>query len=156
VSIAEVIERVKVIDKNCNEFWVDKKDINFAYRISDLKDIIIIEAELKLIKSSFDEVDKRVCKYLENRLLSQEVIHPSAGCIFKNPSNSKYTAGELIELCQLKGRRIGNVCVSEKHANFIINLGDAKAKSVLELIELIKQKVYEKFFIPLELEIKII
>lgn len=82
--------------------------------------------------------------------------HPkesSAGSVFKNPFQSP-SAGELIEKCGLKGRQIGQAMISQKHANFIVNLGQAKASDVLALINLAKQKVKEQFNIVLQEEIQ--
>ena len=79
----------------------------------------------------------------------------SAGSIFKNPSN-KLAAGYLIDQAGLKGAKFGGALISDKHANFIVNLGNATAKDVFYLIKIAKQKVAEKFNINLELEVKLI
>ena len=79
---------------------------------------------------------------------------PSAGCIFVNPK--PFAAGELIDKCGLKGKRIGDAQISPKHANFIVNLGKAKAAEVIKLIKLIKEKVKEKFGVELEEEISLL
>jgi len=84
-------------------------------------------------------------------LRKDQPVGKSAGCIFKNPP--LLSTGKLIEECGLKGKRIGDVQISNKHANFIVNLGNAKASDVLELITYIKEKVKVKFNIDLELEI---
>jgi UDP-N-acetylmuramate dehydrogenase len=78
--------------------------------------------------------------------------YPSAGSIFKNPSG--FSAGELGEKCGLKGKRIGQAKISEKHANFIVNLGNARAKDVKKLINLIKKEVKKKFGALLDEEIQ--
>ena len=77
---------------------------------------------------------------------------PSAGSVFKNPKG--YFAARLIEECGLKGKKIGDAAISEKHANFIINLGQGKAKDVKKLIKLVKKSVKNKFKINLEEEIQ--
>lgn len=76
------------------------------------------------------------------------------GCIFKNPENA--SAGELIDKTELKGFEIGGAQISEKHANFIINTGNATAQNVLDLIEFVQVKVNEKFGVALTTEIKIL
>jgi len=98
--------------------------------------------------------------WMEKRRNTQPLTLPNAGSIFKNPppdaqGNARYT-GALIEACGLKGKRIGDAQISEKHANFIVNLGNAKASDVIALIELAKAEVKRKFDITLELEIKLL
>ena len=101
------------------------------------------------------------------RSRTQPLNFPSAGSVFKNPvafsagelgeedksSFSAFAAARLIEECGLKGKRVGNVKISEKHANFIVNLGQGKAEDVIKLIKLIKKEVKRKFGIELEEEI---
>ena len=94
-------------------------------------------------------------KASQSRKTKQPLKFRSAGSIFKNPSN-KLAAGYLIDQAGLKGVQRGGACISKKHANFIINLGEATAKDVYYLIYLAKQKVAEKFNINLELEVKLI
>ena len=77
---------------------------------------------------------------------------PSAGCIFKNPAHEP--AGKLLELCGLKGRRVGGAAVSTRHANFIVNRGGATARDVLSLIELMRREVRLRCGIELELEVR--
>ena len=91
-------------------------------------------------------------EYLEYRKKNQPLKYPSAGCIFKN-SEGRY-AGYLIDQCDLKGEKIGNAMISKKHANFIINTGNAKAKDVKKLIDLCKKKAKEKFGVELKEEIE--
>jgi len=95
---------------------------------------------------------KKIKQYLDYKKQTQPLNFPSAGSVFKNPKG--FSAGELIEKCGLKGKKVGNVKISEKHANFIVNLGQGKAKDVIKLIKLIKKKVKNKFKILLEEEIQ--
>jgi UDP-N-acetylmuramate dehydrogenase len=81
---------------------------------------------------------------------------PSAGCMFKNPDNFQFSCGQMIDMLKLKGKRIGGAEVSDKHANFIINRGNASCNDVLGLIDFIKGKVKENYGIDLELEVKLI
>ena len=85
---------------------------------------------------------------------SQPVEIPNAGCIFKNPAG--YHAAVLIEECGLKGLTVGEAMVSPKHANFIVNFGNATANNVIELVKQIQKTVKEKKNIALELEVKLI
>jgi UDP-N-acetylmuramate dehydrogenase len=151
--IGDLVENVSVMDYNGSFKKIDKKDIRFGYRDTNLAKYIILSAKLKLKKQNQKITAGRIEKYLRLRRVSQDYAHPSAGCVFKNPYG--YSAGRLIDLCGLKGRRIGDAAVSLKHANFIVNLRQAKAKDVLKLMGLLKKEVKNKFNIELKSEIKI-
>ena len=90
-------------------------------------------------------------KRKERRLSSQPLEYPSAGSVFRNPSEDIF-AGKLIEDLGLKGYKIGGAKISEKHANFIINDGDATGEDIKALIDLVKEKVKEKYNIELHVE----
>ena len=81
---------------------------------------------------------------------------PSAGCVFKNPPDSQFTCGQMIDTLGLKGKRIGGAEVSARHANFIVNKGGATCKDVLGLADLVKKRVKENYDIDLELEVKVV
>jgi UDP-N-acetylmuramate dehydrogenase len=152
-SMKDVVKEVEVFDlKNKKIKILKNKDCKFGYRDSIFKqnkNLIILSAKIKSKKSN----PKKMKEYLNYRKKTQPLNLPSAGSIFKNPKG--FSAGELIEGCGLKGKRIGNVKISEKHANFIVNLGGGKAKDVMKLINLAKKKVKEKFGITLEEEVVI-
>ncbi|HDM43202.1 MAG TPA: hypothetical protein ENG29_02290, partial [Firmicutes bacterium] len=95
---------------------------------------------------------REIDEYMEIRRQRHPLDYPNAGSIFKNPSKET-PAGKLIEEVGLKGSRVGDAMVSKKHANFIVNLGRASAKDVLELIRRIQDEVWHKFDIFLEPEI---
>jgi len=151
-SMEDNVKSVEVFDIKTNKIKIFKnKDCRFSYRNSVFKknkNLIIISAKIKFQKSNPDKIKQ----YLNYKKDTQPLNFPSAGSIFKNPKG--FTAGELVEKCGLKGKRIGDVKVSEKHANFIVNLGNGKAKDVIKLIKLIKTKVKNKFKINLEEEIQ--
>lgn len=153
-NIGELVEEVMVMDYNGNEKKLTKKDLKFGYRSSNLKRYIILSACLRLNKKNKIKIKKSLARYLKKRFATQEMLLPNAGCVFKNPSATN-PAGKLIELCGLKGKRIAEAGVSLKHANFIVNLGKAKAKDVLRLMNLIRRKVKERFKIDLKPEIRI-
>lgn len=152
-SIGELVKEITVMDRNGNIKNLPKNKIKFGYRNSSLGKYIILSARLELLKVDKQEVKEKITRYLSYRRLTQDLRYPSAGCVFKNPSG--YSAGEIIDLCGLKGRRIGGASISERHANFILNFKNAKARDVLRLIDLIKKQVKKKFKINLEPEIKI-
>ena len=130
-------------------------------------DLIILSVVFKLKKGRKSEIKKKIKEYLNYRKETQPLNYPSAGSVFKNPSLSQvflkkfgrasgFSAGELIQKCGLKGKKIGNAKISEKHANFIVNLGNARAKDVKKLINLAKKEVKKKFKINLEEEIELL
>jgi UDP-N-acetylmuramate dehydrogenase len=161
-EIFEVIEWVEVI-RNGKLVRLQKQDIAYRYRATDLEKDVIVACELRLKKLSPVELEaasKNRKAWMEKRRTTQPLNLPNAGSIFKNPppdahGKPRFT-GELIEACGLKGMKIGGAQISEKHANFIVNRDDAKAADVLELIEMAQHHVKEKFDIDLELEIKLL
>lgn len=154
VSIGDFVESVKVIDMNGNVSELRKEDLCFGYRKSNLSEYIIVEVELKLKRGKEKEINDCISRLLEHKKSTQVFDIPSAGCIFKNPDG--HSAGRLIDEAGLGGLAIGDAQVSMKHANFIVNNGNAKAQNVLKLIKKIKLTVFEKTGVKLEEEIKII
>ena len=136
---------------------LEAKDINFYYRYSSFADTesIILSATLRLETRDTNEIRKRVNFYRQKRLATQPVGYPSLGSVFKRPSKN-ISAAQLIDECDLKGKRIGGAEISTKHAGFIINSGYATAQDYLSLAEFACNTVYERFAIRLEKEIEII
>lgn len=138
------------------ENHIDKKDLEFGYRHSVLqrKDLIVSSVEMELRKGIEPEITRRMERNLERRKKNQPIDLRSAGSIFRNPPDNY--AGRLIEVCGCKGMRIGDAKVSDLHANFIINVGNATAQDVLGLMRHIRDKVLQNHGIDLEPEIKIV
>ena len=133
-----------------------KRDVKFSYRHSTFpKDEILIEATFKCKKGNPEKIVKDRKTASEGRKSNQPLKFRSAGSIFKNPSDT-LAAGYLIDKVGLKGSEHGGASISEKHANFIVNMGGATAADVFHLIKLAKRKVAEIFHINLELEVKLI
>jgi len=155
-SIGDVVKKVEVLDTKDLRFKIyDLKKCKFGYRDSIFKhkkNLIILSAKIQLKKGKKSEIKRKIKEFLDYRQETQPLNFPSAGSVFKNPPG--FSAGELIEKCGLKGKKIGKAKISEKHANFIVNLGGAKAKDVKKLINLIKKKIKKKFGITLEEEIQ--
>jgi UDP-N-acetylmuramate dehydrogenase len=128
--------------------WVEKKDIEFNYRYSNI-DYPVFEAIFE-IKRNYDPA---LDEYLK-KLRKNQPKAPSLGSVFKNPKGD--FAGRLIEAAGLKGEKRGNIQISPIHANFFVNLGNGTFEDMIYLINLAKKRVYEKFGIKLEEEIKII
>ena len=148
-----IVSEVKVIDENLNIKTLYNKDLDFHYRSSYLQrhtDLICVEAKIVLRKGDAKAIMDVIADRKQRRLLTQPLEYPSAGSVFRNPENDY--AGRLIEELGYKGKNIGGAYVSEKHANFIINKGNAKASDVRNLINEIKEKVKEKYNIDLIVE----
>jgi len=154
-SIKETIESIEALDVSKLEIKNYKtKDCKFDYKESifkENKNLIILSCVFKLEKGNKEEIKKKIEYFLDYRRKNHPLDFPSAGSIFKNPENKK--AWELIKKCGLEGKRIGNAQISKKHSNFIINLGNASSKDVLDLINLAKEQVKNKFGIEIEEEI---
>ena len=118
------------------------------------KNEIIVESIIKLERGNKAEIKQKMDDDKKSRGLKQPLQYPNAGSIFKRGND--YITSILIDKCGLKGYQIGGAKVSEKHAGFIINKGEATAKDVLELIAYIKKKVYKKFNKKIELEIEVL
>ena len=129
---------------------LNKKDIDYGYRYTNLKDYIILKAYFKLEKGNKEELIKTIKEINDKRKKSQAIIYPSAGSVFKNPEGDY--AGRLIQECGLKEKKIGGAMVSSEHANFIINYNNASTDDIINLINLIKEEVLKKFNIELVLE----
>jgi UDP-N-acetylmuramate dehydrogenase len=155
-ATGDVVEKVEVLWPDGKTKKVGKRWLSFGYRNSRLKRLkaqkpVILEVVLKLRKGKVKDLKKKQKEILKTRR-GKIPLGFSAGSVFKNPKGS--FAGKLIEKCGLKGKRMGNVKISEKHANFIVNLGKGKAKDVKKLINLAKKQVKNKFKIILEEEIQ--
>jgi len=153
--INQCIKSVTILDKSGKIINLKKDDCQFGYRSSCLRDNsskIILKAIFELKRENPKIIKEKTNKFLEAR--SNQPKEKSAGSIFKNPAND--SAGRLIDAAGLKGKRVGEAQISPQHANFIINLGRAKAKDVLALIKLAQGRVREKFGVELELEIQLI
>jgi len=157
-SMKDIVKEVEVYDiKNEKIIILKNKNCKFGYRDSIFKhkkNFIILSVIFRLKKGNSKRIKMKIKEFLNYRKETQPLNFPSAGSVFKNPAG--FSAGELIEKCGLKGKRIGNVKISEKHANFIVNLGGGKAKNVKKLINLAKKRVKNKFGVVLEEEIQIL
>ena len=161
-DVVKSVEALEVKNEKCKVKNFKNRDCKFSYRDSifkDKKNLIILSAVLQLKKGKKSEIEKKVKENLNYRKERQPLNFPSAGSVFKNPCLTGrqalgFSAGELIEECGLKGKKVGNVKISEKHSNFIVNLGNGKAKDVMRLIKIIKNKVKKKFGVVLEEEIQ--
>ena len=154
-NIASLIESVTVMDRRGVTRVLKKKQLIFGYRRSNLDRYIVLEAQLRLTRSSPKKVKKQILENLSKKRETQDLSARSAGCIFKNPRYG-LAAGQMLEACGLKRRRRRGAEISAKHANYIINRNSAQACDILYLINLAQGEVRKKFGVLLEPEIKII
>ena len=136
---------------------IDLDEHEFKYResiYSKKPQLIILAVMMELIPGDINEITRKMNSNIKSRKEKQPLDLPSAGSVFKRPLG--YYAGELIEKCGLKGYRIGGAEVSEKHAGFIVNRGDATASDVISLIDHIKSTVMENYGVELDCEVKYI
>lgn len=131
----------------------DRDDLVFAYRQSSLDELVILAAEFELEEEDPTELTKRMQKQWIVKKANLPMAHENTGCIFMNPRGM--SAGLLIDQCGLKVERIGNVEVSQRHANFFIANPGATAREVLQLIDLVRNRVAERMGVELETQIEI-
>lgn len=155
VEIKDRVKNVMFMTQSGRIIDRDRAKLHFSYRRLDIPDSwIILKARLKLQKGERNEIARKIRSYLAMKKKIQPLGYPSSGSIFLNPKG--HSAGKLIEELGLKGYRIGDAMISNIHANFIINLGKAKAHEIIDLIELIEKRVYEGKGIILKREVRII
>ena len=153
MDMGYITTTVKVLDPNLEVKILTNQDLEFHYRSSFLqkvKNYICIEATLLLRKGDTETIMEVINDRKKRRIESQPLEYPSAGSVFRNPEGDY--AGRLIEEIGYKGYSIGDAMVSLKHANFIINKGNASGDDIKKLIKEIKTKVKEKYNIDLKVE----
>ena len=152
-ELLNYVYSVEVLDNNGNVKNILKSDIKYGYRFTDI-DGLILSATFILEKGDPILTLKEMKENNDKRLISQPLDMPSVGSIFKNPENM--SAGKLIDDLGLKGYHINDAYISEKHANFIVNKGNASFDDVIKLIDYIIFKVKEKYGVTLKVEPKIV
>lgn len=160
-EIKDVVRNITVLTKELELKDISREHLDFEYRKLKIpRTHLIVKAVFRLEKlKSKEEIAEEIKFYQKRRTDTQPLNYPNLGSIFKNPvvvKGPKVTAGQLIDEAGLKDIRVGGARISPKHANFIINEGDAKAGDVMALIQLAKDKVKQVSGIELETEIKII
>lgn len=151
-SISEVVDSLEIITNQGETRQLKKDDLNFSYRRLNPVKGIITEASFLFKVGDSAQIKLKHDQNLKNKKATQPIPSKSAGCIFKNPENCE-PAGKLIDMAGLKGKKIGEAVISDKHANFILNLGNAKCNDILKLKELVKNKISDLYSVELETEI---
>lgn len=159
--MAEVVDHLELLNADGSTVTVDRNRLEFGYRSlswprsSAGRAAIVVRIGLRLHLERCESLQQEVDLYLNSRNRSQPTNLPSAGCVFKNPSEDR-PAGKLIDRAGLKGLRVGGAQVSERHANFIVNTGGARAADVIELMERIRKTIFDRFQITLEPEVIVV
>jgi len=154
-SISKAVSEIRVLDEELNEVTLSASEITFSYRFSSLARYpFVISAIFKGEPDASSRIKRRITELVKWRIQTQPRGFPSAGSIFRNPGGE--AAGKMIDETGCKGWRCGGAVVSEKHANFIINDGNASASDILNLMARVQDAVYKKFGVRLEPEIRIL
>ncbi|ACR78986.1 MULTISPECIES: UDP-N-acetylmuramate dehydrogenase [Kosmotoga] len=155
-EMSQVVESVSVLDDNLKPKKLSVEEIGYGYRQSLFKKngLTILSATLSLHEGKPEKIREKMQEILSKRLEKQPIHLPSAGSVFLRPKPDFYV-GSTIDKLGLKGLRVGGVEVSRKHAGFIVNVGGGTQRDLVELIEKIKARVYEKTGVILQTEIDI-
>ena len=156
-SISDFLSEVTVCDLfDGEQIKLKKDDVAFYYRDSELKrqKLVVLEAKFSFSNCEKQEIYKNISDIKQIRARSQPIGLKTLGSVFKRGDG--YAASYLIDQCGLKGERIGNISVSEKHAGFFVNEGNGTARDFLALVDLVKNKVKEKYGIELEEEFELL
>ena len=153
-QMKDVVTSVTVLDEAGNIRILGRDELDMGYRTSTVAkhNMIVLQVLIELKAGNKEQIKDRMNQLSELRKQKQPLEYPSAGSTFKRPEG--YFAGKLIADAGLKGYSIGGAAVSEKHAGFVVNMGGATAKDVVELTDYIKKRIIEQFGVTLELEIK--
>jgi UDP-N-acetylmuramate dehydrogenase len=157
--ICDCLREVRVLEPNGLVCQMEAADVQFCYRGSKFKQqsreerSIVLSATLSLRPGDPDDITARAAQYTQRRW-ERQPQDPSCGSVFKR--TDRYPAGFLIDQCDLKGTRRGKAMISLQHANFVVNLGGAKAADVRALIELAQKEVKARFDQDLELEVELV
>jgi UDP-N-acetylmuramate dehydrogenase len=153
-EIADVLESVRLMTWEGEAIEIPAAKLGFRYRESHLPPGVLLGGTVALTHDDPRAIDARMQAILEYRRRTQPLNLPNAGCIFKNPPGR--SAGQLIDQTGLKGCRIGGIQVSERHANFMVNLGDGTAKDLAALIRHVGGRIEREHGVTLELEVRLV
>ena len=155
-EMKDVLKWVKVVDQNGEIQTLENDELELGYRTSRVmkEKMIVLEACIKLDLGVMGDIAEVMALLMSKRKASQPLEYPSAGSTFKRPEG--YFAGKLVQDAGMKGYRVGDAMVSDKHSGFVINCGNATATEVIQVIKDVQAKVKEDFGVDLEPEVRII
>jgi UDP-N-acetylmuramate dehydrogenase len=155
VELGSVVESVSGVRADGTPCVLGRDVLRFGYRQADLPaGMVATEVRLRLRPEQPGVLRERMLEARRSRLRSQPQGYPTAGSTFKNPPRDH--AARLIEAAGLKGARLGGAQISDRHANFFVNLGDARAAEIRALMELAQQTVWERFRVWLDPEVRLV
>lgn len=155
-EIGDIVTEVTVLNPDGTREVLNRDQLEFQYRKSNLADRIVIEGKFRLWRRTPSFIEKEIRACFKYRNDKQDLKHPSSGSVFKNPPAPLPPAARLIDELGLKGTRVGGMMVSPKHANYFINVGQGKCSEMSELIQLIQNRVFHVKGIWLEPEVRFI
>jgi UDP-N-acetylmuramate dehydrogenase len=151
----KIVDQVEGISRDGERVRFSHTEMTFSYRDSHVPPgVVVTRVRLRLRKEEAAQVSSKVRELVSKRKSSQPSGHPNSGSMFRNPPGD--FAGRLIEAAGLKGKRIGQAQISERHANFIVNLGGAKAQEVYDLMDLARAEVTQRFGVELIPEVRLL
>ena len=155
-EMKDIVKYAEVLDNNGNIIKILNKNLELGYRTSIISknDYIVLNVCFELEHENKEDIINKMKELDEKRALKQPLDLPSAGSTFKRPVG--YYAGKLIDDSGLRGFRYKDAQISEKHCGFVVNRGDATCEDVLDLIDMVKKIVYDKFEVKLEREVRIL
>ena len=154
--IGSYVVEVRTVNGDGTLSVISQTEAGFQYRKSSLGGKIITQVRFRFPRIDQDEVRAQLNRYSDHRRQTQDLKHPSVGCMFMNPADSKKSAGQLIEEAGLKGVCVGGARISEIHGNFVVNENQATYEDVVALLDLVEKTIYQKFQIRLNREIQVI
>ena len=155
-ELKDIVKSVTAITSDFEIREFSNEEMKFRYRNSLVQDenLVVLSATFKLKCGNKEEINNKMCDLMARRKAKQPLEYPSAGSTFKRPEG--YFAGKLIQDAGLKGLTHGGAQISKKHSGFVINIGGATAKDIVELIETVQKIIHDKFGVEIEREVKII
>lgn len=155
-DMSKVVVSALVIDDNGEILELSRDELQLSYRNSIVlnKGYVVLETKLKLHHGDAEAIKAKMNDFAERRRSKQPLEYPSAGSTFKRPEG--YFAGKLIQDAGLKGKSVGDAQVSEKHSGFIINKGNATAREIMELINVVQNTVFDMYGVELHTEVRIV
>ena len=154
-ELEKVIDQVDGLTRESEPICLSRNEMSFSYRDAHLPaGMVVTEVRMGLRPEDPAQISSRVRELVTKRKTSQPSGYPNSGSMFRNPPGD--FAGRLIEAAGLKGKTIGRAQISERHGNFIVNLGNAKAEDIYRLMELARAEVSRRFGVELEPEVRLI